>query len=584
MHKLRHLIDLVAVATLSFFAFFYLRSIHLLPVITGDNAHFLGLAESIWENGTYDFNGRAHTRFPPGFPFVLGGLNKIFSMGNFEIIQFGVITFFLGLLLAYYLVRQHSKPIIALFAILSVSSSPYFLEYNTARINSDSLGFLLSMLCLCLATWAEKNSEKSQRHIWILLPIFLSIAVMTRSASVALIGAMLCRLFFLLVAKRRISAIKEHWVLLFSIFIAALSKLAWMLWCKQRVKPDWQGEFMLSYSEQIKLKNPAYPDAGYADLNDIALRLFENAIAQASNFSETIFFINWLDRTILSPLILLPILLVIVGMLKSLKTIPSLLLTFSICHLAIFLLWPFDENARFLLPVFPFLCMYLVQGIEEIFSRCSKSFTPYTNTFLTLGLLLTIVSGSVWLRNFSGSSKQTVLSFLFWFFLTFILWAFRSNPNGEERFKTFLRRLQKYSPLIVIALPLLGFYRQQSVHQKHINPPAHYNDSAQVLAGNWLKENTPKNSVLMGEAMAVLHVASRRKAVRFPATANFEKIKKIIKETSVNYLVVIDQPEYPYQLPGEEDRLKLLQIHYPNLLSEVNRGHGYRTFKINANQ
>ncbi len=67
----------------------------------------------------------------------------------------------------------------------------------------------------------------------------------------------------------------------------------------------------------------------------------------------------WLDVLWFSPLVLIPAFLLIVGLGSSFRRGRSPPLGwYVLAYLGLYSLWPFDEGARFMLPIFPLMFLF----------------------------------------------------------------------------------------------------------------------------------------------------------------------------------------------------------------------------------
>jgi hypothetical protein len=57
-------------------------------------------------------------------------------------------------------------------------------------------------------------------------------------------------------------------------------------------------------------------------------------------------------------------------------------------------------------------------------------------------------------------------------------------------------------------------------------------------AADWLKKNSPENSIVVSRKPALVYLRARRKGLGYPFTYNTEKVKSVIFSSEVDYIIV----------------------------------------------
>jgi len=99
-----------------------------------------------------------------------------------------------------------------------------------------------------------------------------------------------------------------------------------------------------------------------------------------------------------------------------------------------------------------------------------------------------------------------------------------------------------------------------------------------LLAGQWISENTSKDSVLMGDQCALLHGLTGRKCVGVPATTDPRLVAAIIAQRRIGFLVVEDRKGF--RRPDSRDLVRVLRRSNSDSLERVARGPGYVIYRV----
>lgn len=411
---------------------------HLIP--TGDQAAFLLLKESLAEGKGYRDLARpdrpVHTKFPPGFPALLLATSPFDSTDPFAVRPEKGLVAFTGLLAGFavwFLLRRVSgvssfeATLVALLTLLNARY--YFLSHSVM----SEAPYTLASVALLTAVLAWKSTTRTLSWRLILLLALVFLAVSLRIAAVALLAA--CALD-LLINPPKLSAsppqrLRERSLRVAIFGLASILVLASWVTRNRSVSdqsldylPQFfsRGEKALSADgadEQTTSPGGLLDRAGsgltfYLKETKNLLFLEEELVTQlrgmGNPFSSLASCLPWLFNGILA-----------FGGLaffyrlfssRSIETLYVLVTAFML------LLWPW-RTFRFLVPILPFSCLYLVLGFRHlgtwIFPRKSpdsflRRFPIYT---LSLGLLTIHGAGlAVLIHSGNGAAYggQTVFS------------------------------------------------------------------------------------------------------------------------------------------------------------------------------
>src|SRR5439155_1248287 len=116
-----------------------------------------------------------------------------------------------------------------------------------------------------------------------------------------------------------------------------------------------------TYADQFWFKDPHHPELGAASLTDLFLRMLENFFRLSAHLFELAARM-WVEPVWYSPAVLLPLVVIVLGLLVSLVQCHGYVEWYFLTYMVIFLLWPYDVGARFVLPVFPLAFLYGWRG------------------------------------------------------------------------------------------------------------------------------------------------------------------------------------------------------------------------------
>jgi hypothetical protein len=189
-HRDRHHLDWIALGLLLATAALLLAGLQHLQNPTGDSVRFLGLADALLQDGRYEFNSRPHTRFPPGYPALLALLSALLGESYSVAITSVALQAVLALAVGYWVLRAAGRPLLGVFSIVLIASSPYFFERATRTVASDFAYMVASFAALLIAQHLAVARSRSQLGTSAALSIAVLLAISLRSLGLALWAAL----------------------------------------------------------------------------------------------------------------------------------------------------------------------------------------------------------------------------------------------------------------------------------------------------------------------------------------------------------------------------------------------------------
>jgi len=464
------------------------------PFVGGDNAAYISLAKSLVQgkglSEIWTPEGKAHTQYPFGFPLLLSPI----SLLKLPYAWYKLIPWLSGLLslLAFWLLIKDDKKVLYIAPVFLLALNPYFLEYTHWVLSELPFTFFVLLTFLTLKKW-----EKSGGHLW-LAGIILS-AVFTnylRSAGIALYLG----IFIYLLFKRKFKAS--------AVFIAGCIALT-LPWVLRNSHYGTSG----GYLEQFLMRDPYQPELGLLGIGGLFQRFFANIEIYFTSVLPRMLFPAADDWGLSGGLVIIMLLTVIPAIATLIVRIikkPKGYDWFVLIYLGMSLLWPEAwSDIRFLLPLLPFLLLYLVQFYQYVISFMFKRKARWPAAMLLLLLAAANVSAN-WNR-------------------------IDSNLQARKYYSQ-----DKYS----------GY------------DPAWRSFFA---ATEWVKNNTPENSIVVSRKPTLFYLGAERKAYCYPFTTQPDSLLKAIEKADYVMVEPVSGTGQRYLIPAVQPLLdKKYKIIYAN--------------------
>lgn len=559
----------------------------------GDATYF-ELARSLIRDGFYGFNFKAETMLPPGFPMILASICVTVGCSHAILIRSISIFTTLGFIVTYQLLRVQQGRALAAISCLLLASSPIIFEFSTRVVFSDMPYFLFSMATLLVAVRLDSTKRFGARNIaWLLCSVLLVGSLLIRSAGIALLvalGEWLAASWF--VARR--DAARRIKTFLPLLILGILVQGLWMHWSGTHEVVEWPTiiGYPHSYFAQVRAKNGHYPELGTASLSDIPARVTQNLSARAVGLSALLSRKEYFDPTWYSPAVLGPILLILVGVGSSIRRGGGNWTEwYFVTHEGMYLLWPWNFDMRFFLPVAPLACLYLWRGGKVLLGMASSKGSAVAGWSLSLSVLLgACASVSVW----RTPTLQSQLAAIFWALAALVsarmLWwrqwrfhsAIVSIPTQSEVVeKKFLRPLSIGGLFAVAILILVGIAQDLVVRHENLSfdvtRQGFYPD---VMAAKWIRHHTSNTAVVMARYTGLVYHHSQHKVVWFPPSSDPKLLMDGIRKYHVNFIIVVERPPVEYFLPPEYDCFETLSKEYAGVFHLEYRGARFSIYGV----
>jgi hypothetical protein len=574
----------------------------------GDDVFFADAARSLIEHGFYGINGYAETNMPPGLSGILallciaGGCTHVVFLRTLPV--FGT----LGFLASYQLLRRQVPRVVAAAICLLLISSPIHFALVTRWLSPCYPYFFTTMTALLVARKLEEAMHVTSRIAWgALLAVLIAVSLMLASAAMALLGAIvasICVIFFrnpsLALARLKIYFV----VLLLGMVVQAL-------WIHHPIEAsagisaqEWPVPgFPHSYLSQLKVKSGNYPELGMATARDIPIRILKNANEQSNLLSRILLhrpvYVAWISIMSIGALIL-----IILGWCYSVwPTGGGLQEWYFAGYEFIYLLWPWELEWRFFLPIAPFACLYLWHGGKALVSLAKNKPRVLGAVWLPIAICLTLrawfwVHGSGIASDLSHAGIQDKISFVVWLLTAILaawmikfdtvwltsaaaLWRWYPMPIALQ--KRSGRILQLSGIIVMLGLIVAGWSMQVKIGRANVDLNSDTNRlSPDADAALWIRSHTDTNAVIMARQVPVVYHYSKRKVVWFPPSSNSQLLMEGIRRNKIDFVIVVRR-QNSYYLPPDDDCFDPLLAGYPDNFSLIYHSPEFRIFQVVRN-
>jgi len=551
----------------------------------GDDVFYADAAKSLLHNGFYGVNGNPETTQPPGLTGILAVLFAMF--GYSYAICVGAMAVFetLGFLAAYELLRRRTPRLVAAAICIILLSSPVYFSWASRLVYPCFPYFFTTMIALLAGEEYDKSATARLRIVWgTALTAAVAASLLIAIGTIALLGAMVAVVVLTTFQDRRLARIRlQKFLPVLLVGIAVLG-----LWMHRKPAPlEWSlPGYPASYLQQLKVKSGNYPELGMATWSDIPERVTANLLTQ-SDILIQLLLRHGVKRTNVA-VVIVPVLLIAIGWAYSVwKTRGMKLVDWYFAgYELIYLLWPWTMEARFLIPVAPFACFYMWQGVKGVIFASRAKPRVVGIIWFPAALLLTI-SGAHWIYTHRASVKSVLPAALlipiwlisagcaFWMVYTgqsiLSMEAFSrvrrwlKQPLGRWRVGPLcLIRYAEYP--LVMGVVLIGIGIDIGIVRENLSITDIGNAekigigeilAPEVEAGVWLRSHTPADSVVMARHWPTVHHYAERKLVWFAPISDPGALLEGIVKHGVSYIVVVTHAN-PYYLPDDDycfDRL-----------------------------
>ena len=598
-----HWMDVFALTCILCFGALQFFGSQRFPGFQRDDVFYADAGRSLIEHGSYGINGHAEINQPPGLPALLGLLCLAGSCSHLALLRLMAVFETLGFLFTYELLRRQTSRIVAASICLLLVSSRIFFLMATQWVFPSYPYFFTSMAALLVARKFQNTTTLAARLVWgAILTLLISASLMFASAGMALLCAILAStaVIYFRNRERAFARIKLY----AAVFLIAAAVQGF--WMHRKPSPlEWPiPGYPQSYLSQLKVKSGNQPELGMATLSDIPRRILRNAADDGVMLSQALLR-RWVDVAWMSVLVTGPIALILLGWGTSVwRTGGTLQDWYFAAYQALYLLWPWNTETRFFLPIAPLACFYLWRGGTALVALARHRPRAFALAWYPLGVILA-VSSWFWMQgawiasHMTHAGLQDEASFIVWVLSSLlavrILWAESAWQKAAAALQKWLTqpirslrvtpfRCLKYAGLLtVVTLIFIGLNMQLKLTHLNLDITSQTNSTPpDVLAGQWINSHTEQNAVVMARHVPIVYHYAERKIVWFPPSSNPQLLMEGIQKHKIDFVVVISR-DNSYYLPPEEDCMAALLPAYPNAFELAYQASGFKIYRTVKN-
>ncbi len=551
------------------------------------DAAYYELARSLVENGRYGINTRAETMLPPGCAAMIAVVWVCLGSSHAILIRTMAVFATLFLIASYELLRRQVGRGPAAAITLIIGSSPFLFHFSTHLLYADiPYSFTTTLALLVACQLGTSTTRRSRNALWLSFAALLACSLMLRSAAMSMLAALAAWLITSVInnpSNLTVRLVKLRTFLPLLAIGIAIQGL-WMTWARshEQVQQSSLEKFPGSYVSQLFLKQGNDPELGQASLSDIPLRVGENSVVGSASLLEILLH-RWIEPAWNSPLILGTILLVFLG-LRSSNWVDSsgLMQWYFAFYLIMYLLWPWDFDARFVLPVAPLASMYLWRGCLYLAGKlgivadCLKR-RRMQLVFLFLSTAMFLYSGLLLARH-----RQGKLPTVFWLLLlacaVCVPWI-KGRLFGMVPRRSWWNDCRTVIASMVLCFVALGLLAQIRMGIKNLEfdltKQLNYPD---IEAAQWIKSNTNADAVVMARHEYLVQHYCGRRVMLLPPSRDPEFLMNIIRRDGIEWIIVADVERW--YLPQDNDCFSPLPRTYPDAFHLVHEGPRNRVFQV----
>ena len=551
-----------------------------------DDVFYADSARSLIQSGLYGINGRPETTQPPGLPALLVILFTVFGYGQALCLRAMAVCEMLAFLVTYVLFQRYISKSVAAGICIVLISSPLYFSMAAAWVN-PCLPFLFTTVMALLAIDRYENSATpSARLTWgVVLAAVVAASLMVASAAISLLGAIIAAIVATSLKEWRLGLSRLR--LFVPILLVGLAvQGVWM-----HRKPA-QREWPLlgypgPYAEQLKLKSGNYPELGTAGPADFGTRIVNNILAQSDLLAELVLRHGVNESKIFIAII--PVLMVALGWAYAIwqNRGQRILEWYFAGYEFIYLLWPWNMEARFFLPIAPLACLYAWKSIESM--RLMAIAKPRMVGIISCPFALLLgASGWHWIyvhwRTGLGRWPDELVAPVWCVTGLLAAWmAYTGRPQFFLSSTSDARRLERGTSKfayfhipnpaiygivgVIVWLGVVGL-RGIEIDQKPLvslnmggrvstaigsdeNSKFLNTVAPEVESALWIRSHTPVNSTVMARHVPTVYHYAERSVVWFAPTSNSDILMQGILRNKVDYVIVIKH-DHPYYLPDDD--------------------------------
>ncbi|MBU0754938.1 MAG: hypothetical protein KJ645_07340 [Planctomycetes bacterium] len=547
-------------------------------VIDPDSAAYMGLARAVMDGEGYSLQGIPHTKYPPFYPIFLAILGVLGGKENYAFMHYVSAGIWVLLLIMCFLLFSGYRtdegsafhkgipktPTTGLIIALLMGTSIYMIQYAVVFLRTEIVYTLFSLGALFLGMHLFKR--KGPILSWGLgFIVVFQCAFFTRMAGAALLAALF---FTSALARTDWPRKRSHWTfILYLIFICSLGPGLWFLRNQQvtdQASTDYGSEFTqrfgLDLTKNHDLEMDRISPAGFIK------RIADNGVVFCTSCAKML--LNSNRGGAKDVMKIAAGALCIFGLFWALFRRRSMVDYYCLFYLMLYLVWPFNQQQRFYMPILPFLFEYAAITLGHL----NKLLPPLLRRrgvwylFFALQVPLISILFSTRSKNIEVLGRYSYPYLAFAVLITLVLLVIdcyllieRFKPGG-------MKNMVKTIRLALFMIYLLGFtglglYEIRSISENRKlfeedrieNPvPAAFakieTHPVLIEVSQFILDKTDPDTVIMSDIPKMLHILTQRRTVPFTFYGKQRKLAESVHGLQPEYVFYSGEIGWVYQV------------------------------------
>jgi hypothetical protein len=307
------------------------------------------------------------TKYPPFYPFLLSLIWRVYpnfpdNLPPLMILSLLATLAFIALTWGYLTKLRYLSEWTALVVVALVASN-----WRTAILATNLYSEMTYALLSVAALWLA-DAYEHRRNSWaveVILGMVIGLAFLTRTSGITLLVSV--ALYYLI---RRL-----YGKAVVCLSVGCLFVLAWFGWSlvnrttTNSVVAPFYTSYLADFAERVG--NPM--DL----LSVVATNSFMLVVVSIPLVSLGLSYVQ-AQSYLVSSLVVITVtfLLFTIGFVRQMAAGPRLLHVYLICYLFFHLFWPYSTYDRFLIPLLPFLLVFLIQEFQVLLGRVRDNLVP----------------------------------------------------------------------------------------------------------------------------------------------------------------------------------------------------------------
>lgn len=471
------------------------------------------LGKSLITGNGFKYMDIPHTKYPFMFPLMLSPIIGLSGL-NFFLMRLLIVIMGIGSIgLTYWVFRREFGSAFG-FGIMIMTAASYPLMFECTRILSDVPYMFLSLLSLVFIKSYTLDKKWNGKYGYI-SAILLLATFLTRYIGAALFAG---TLLYLILQRGSVLSLRLKKI----AFICIIFLIPASIWMARGAlirhfdpHPQNLREF-LSYEKELVVVSADNPHSQIVGLSNLVARvkfngeyyknLMANIVSGKPNKSKIL--IDIINAALL------------VGFIYSLVRWRGIFEYYVFFYVLIYILWTSLQGERFLVPIIPFIFYYVVRGL-----------------WLIIDSLIFLISRLLNVLKVVTIDKERYYPYIQWVIMV----------------------------CVAGVIVYLNWNSNANIIRNENRKPYYTGSTANYLGAiDWIKNDTPPDSVIISDRAPWVYMLSERKTLTFPWVDNVEEVMDSMIQNRADYVIITPVGGYSakYLVPVLNQKPEMFQKVY----------------------